>query len=163
MTAVWETQAVTKINREWNFLGESVLCFNGIVSHVLCFTFHLRLAYCLLKFSKLTTDSLFTMACLGFRGCRERTRDAVQLVSPCSCQICQVHKHHSNDVIVTIWSNRKSRVNSRQTIEDVGNGKLDKIYFIVSFRACTKFWKCLFVHSLEAKPKGVRCLYPLIR
>lgn len=34
-------------------------------------SFHLRLAYCLLKFSKLTTDNLFTMACLGFKGCRD--------------------------------------------------------------------------------------------
>lgn len=33
--------------------------------------FHLRLAYCLLKFSKLTTDNLFTMACLGLEGCRD--------------------------------------------------------------------------------------------
>lgn len=39
------------------------------------FTFHLRLAYCLLKLSKLTTDNLFTMACLGFRGCRDTMRD----------------------------------------------------------------------------------------
>lgn len=45
------------------------------VLQILYFTFHLRRAYCLLKFSKLTTDSLFTIACLGFRGCRDTVRD----------------------------------------------------------------------------------------
>lgn len=34
-------------------------------------TFHLRLAYCRLKFSRFTTDNLFTIACLGFRGCKD--------------------------------------------------------------------------------------------
>lgn len=39
-----------------------------------CFTFHLRLMYCLLKFSRFTTESLFTMACLGLEGCGETRR-----------------------------------------------------------------------------------------
>lgn len=40
-------------------------------AEALVLTFHLRLAYCRRKFSKFTTDNLFTSACLGFRGCKD--------------------------------------------------------------------------------------------
>ena len=73
MTAVEQTQAKRmspESNQEMHLIQKPDRC-------KLYFTFHLRLAYCLLKFSKLTTDSLFTMACLGFRGCRDTMREEI--------------------------------------------------------------------------------------
>lgn len=55
-------------------MSPCTFCGRTVKEKSVLFTFHLRLAYCLLKFSRLTTDSLLTMACLEFRGCRHTPR-----------------------------------------------------------------------------------------
>lgn len=61
-----------KIIQEYDSLKKVI---SPAVLSKLYFTFHLRLAYCLLKLSRFITDNLLTMACLGFRGCRDKMGD----------------------------------------------------------------------------------------
>lgn len=97
------------------------------------FTFHLRLAYCLRKFSKLTTDSLFTSACLELRGCRDTTREETAEYSSVMFMSNTEAGRHFVQVCVSMWhcnlGSKKSHHDSLYIMNDgvlfqcFGNGE----------------------------------------